>query len=110
MRKTTLTFTILFSLILSISIMGCSSPPDAEMEGAEAEITKAIQAGADEFSPKLLDRARRYYSEAKIAYDAGDFKEAMNKAELTRMTAEKAIKNSDRMSGHVPGQVSDDEE
>jgi len=92
---TALTLVMCAGLVLS----ACDGPPDESIMDAEDAIKKAAAAGADADSPKLLDQARSLMQEAKMLREQGHDKDARKKADLAIIRAEKAEKNSLRLSG-----------
>ena len=90
---------LFFALICGFMLGACGSPPEALIMDAEDAIKAATNAGADEYSPKLLDRARAYLQDAKMLSEQGKYKEATRKAENAIIQAKKAEKNSLAMSG-----------
>ncbi|NQT34037.1 DUF4398 domain-containing protein [bacterium] len=102
---------LLLALLCGFLVTACSSPPDDAIMDAEDAIKAAISAGADDDSPKLLDRSRRYLQEAKMLSEQGNYKEARKKAASSVIQANKAKKNAERLSGvEVPSEAAPVEE
>ena len=89
---------LLLISIVSSSLISCKSPPEDEIMVAEDAIKSASAAGADEFSPRLFDKAQVYLQEAKMLNEHGKFDEARKKAEFAIIRAEKAEKNARRLT------------
>ena len=84
--------------IAAFSFISCSSPPEDEIMAAEAAVKAALAAGADEFSPRLFDKAQSFLQEAKMLNEQGDYAGAKKKAEYALIRAEKSEKNADRLN------------
>jgi len=87
---------IFFAVILMLS--SCSQPPDEEIMAAEDAIKAAIDAGADELSPNMLNKARNLLQDAKMLNEQGKYSDARKKAEFAVIRAGKAQKNAERLS------------
>lgn len=98
MKLSGISSVILIAVIFGVMLSACTSPPDEEIMAAEDAIKRAVAAGADEDSPRLLDKARTLLQEAKMLNEQGDFKEARDKASYSVIQAKKAEKNSTRIA------------
>ena len=89
------------ALLLAISFSGvissCSESADEYIAAAETAINDAIEIGADIDSPRLLDKARVAFQEAKSLNEKGQVKQAIKKAETAELQANKAAKNAMRL-------------
>jgi len=83
--------------ITSITFIACSNAPDEIIMTAEAAVDAAAEAGADEYSPKLFNKAEILLQEAKMLNEKGDHDGAKKKAEFAIIRAEKAEKNANRL-------------
>ena len=81
----------------TIAFIACAGPPDELIMTAEAAVNHASAAGADEFSPKLFNKAEALLQEAKMLNEKGDYEAAKKKAEFAIIRAEKAEKNANRL-------------
>ena len=98
MKKILLFLPVLFiALSLTSLVTSCAQPPEAEIMAAEDAIKSALNAGADDGSPRLLEKAQKLLQEAKMLSEKGDYKGAIQKAEYARGRAEKAEKNTLRL-------------
>ena len=91
----------LLALLCGFLVTACEGPPDESIMNAEAAIKAAINAGADDDSPKLLDKSRRFLQEAKMLNEQGKYNDARKKAASAVIQANKAKKNSERLAGAV---------
>ncbi|MBM3328390.1 MAG: DUF4398 domain-containing protein [Calditrichaeota bacterium] len=85
--------------LVAFGAIGCSEPPDDAIMKAEDAIKKAVEAGAEEASPRLLGKARTALSEARALADQGHNSDARKKAELAVIQAEQAERNAIRTGG-----------
>ncbi len=98
MKKFTTVFLfLLLAVSLSLVVSSCGKPADTEIMAAEDAINNAAAAGAEDNSPKLLEKARALVQEAKALNEQGKYNEARKKADTALMRAEKAQKNSERI-------------
>ena len=98
MKKTLLLLpVILLALVFSLALTSCDEPPEEEIITAEDAIKKALEYGADEASPRLLEKAQKLMQEAKMLNEQGKFKEARQKAEFAKIRADKAVMNAERL-------------
>ena len=91
---------LVLSMVISITsgaLISCSSPPDELLMTAEDAVNSASAAGADEFSPKIFDKAQSLLQEAKMLNEQGDYEGAKKKAEYAIIRAEMAEKNANRL-------------
>ncbi len=95
----------LLALLCGFLVTACEDSPDEAIMDAEDAIKAAINAGADDDSPKLLDKSRRFLQEAKMLNEQGKYKDARKKAESSVIQANKAQKNAERLSGAVAPSV-----
>lgn len=88
---------LLLAFVISLVVSSCAEPPDVEIMAAEDAIKNAINANAEDLSPRLLNKAQKLLQEAKMLNEQGKFAEAKKKAQYAILRAEKAVKNSDRL-------------
>ncbi len=88
----------LAAFFCTILLSACDSPPEEELAAAEDVLKQARDAGAEEYSPKLYDKARDLLREAKMLNDQGQYKEAKKKAEYAELRANQALKNAKNMA------------
>ena len=98
MRLRYILLTLFFLSTCGFLLTACEGPPDDAVFDAEDAIKKAIEAGAEDGSPKLLDDARTHLQDAKMFREQGKYKEARDKAEIAVIRAEKAEKNANRLA------------
>lgn len=87
----------LFAFLLSIGLSACSQPPEEEIMAAEDAFKAAVNAGAEETSPKLLNKAQTLLQEAKMLSEQGHYSQARKKAEFALLRADQAKKNAERL-------------
>ncbi len=93
----------ILSLFLMVFCFGflftaCEGPPDDAIMDAEDAIKAAIEAGAEDSSPKLLEKAQVRLQDAKMFSEQGRYKEASKKAESSVVMAQSAMKNAQRIA------------
>jgi len=91
-------FFLLLAVAGSMLLAACSKPADDAVMTAEDAIKAAVAAGAEDSSPKLLEKAQNLLQEAKMLNEQGQHPEARKKAEYAVMRAHEAEKNATRMS------------
>ncbi len=89
---------LLVAFSASIMFSACEKTADDQIIAAEDAIKSAINAGADESSPKLLGKARTKVQEAKMLNEQGDYNQAHKKAYSALLNAQGAEKNATRLS------------
>ncbi len=102
---------LLFAVSVSMFVSSCGKPADSEIMTAEDAIQAAVTAGAEDNSPKLLEKARSLLQEAKMLNEQGKYSEARKKAETATLRAEKAQKNSEHLGStpKAPGAVPEEQ-
>lgn len=85
---------------VAVWLVGCGKPPEEQIMAAEDSIKAAVAAGAEEMSPKLLEKARTYLQDAKMLTEQGHYGEARKKAEFAAMRAGEARRNAAKLGGH----------
>ena len=93
----------ILSLFLMVFCFGflftaCEGPPDDAIMDAEDAIKAAIEAGAEDSSPKLLEKAQVRLQDAKMFSEQGRYKEARKKAESSVVMSQSAMKNAQRIA------------
>jgi hypothetical protein len=86
-------------LAFGLTLSACSKPADDVIQAAEDALKKAQEAGADNASPRLYEKAKDLIAEAKRANEAGNYSDARKKAEFAQMRAEQAGKNAEKLGG-----------
>ncbi|MBM3325520.1 MAG: DUF4398 domain-containing protein [Calditrichaeota bacterium] len=86
-------------LALVNGLAGCAQPPDDAIAKAEEALKHAVEAGADEASPRIMGKARTSLSEAKSLTDQGHYAEARKKAENAELQFNQARKNAEKTGG-----------
>jgi len=89
---------LLVAFSASMIFSACTKTADDQILAAEDAIKSAINAGADESSPKLLSKANTMLQEAKMLNENGDYKEANKKAYSALLKAQSAEKNATRLN------------
>ena len=67
-------------LAMMIAVVGCGSPPQAELDAAQAALDTAKTAGADVYAPEAYNRASNTLSDAKAKVDDSDYETAKSLA------------------------------
>ncbi len=89
---------LLMAVSCCLLLTACGKPPEAKIMAAEDAIKRAMEAGAEDSSPKLFDKARGFLQEAKMLSEQGNYSEASKKAEFAIMRADQAFKNATRLA------------
>lgn len=97
---------LLFSLILSLMLLGCVNfpPPIQEYTLADAAIKAAKAVQAVRYSPGYWHQAEEFYRQAQILYREREFEQAKDLFNQARSAAEKA-ENSARLLKQKNGDV-----
>ncbi|MDP8241098.1 MAG: DUF4398 domain-containing protein [Candidatus Hatepunaea meridiana] len=93
---------ILVAFVASLLFSACEGPPDDAVMDAEDAIKAAVASGAEDLSPKLLDKAQKLLQEAKMLSEQGRYKDAFKQAQFCIVRAKSAKKNAERLGGGAP--------
>jgi len=87
-------FRLLLALLVGVSVasMACGSPPENEMQQAQAAVDAARSAGADQYAHDEFTAAQDALARARAAVADRDYRLALNNALDSRERAENAVK------------------
>ena len=77
-------------LAFVVAVVSCGSPPEAELEAAEAALESARGAGAEAYAADAYDRAKNTLSDARAKVEQGDYDAAKTAAIQAKEQADQA--------------------
>lgn len=77
-------------LAFVVAVVGCGSPPQAELDAAQAALDAARQAGAETYAADAYNKAKNTLADARAKSEAGDYEEAKTAAVSAKSQADQA--------------------
>ncbi|MBS13160.1 MAG: hypothetical protein CME19_16320 [Gemmatimonadetes bacterium] len=77
-------------LAFVVAVVGCGSPPQVELDAAQAALDSARQAGADTYAADAYNRAKNTLADAKAKSEQGNYEEAKTAAVQAKDQADQA--------------------
>ncbi len=77
-------------LTLVVAVVSCGSPPQAELDAAQAALDSARQAGAEAYAADAYNRAKNTLADARAKSEQSDYEEAKTAAVQAKDQADQA--------------------
>lgn len=77
-------------LAFVVTLVSCGSPPQAELDAAQAALDSARQAGAEEYAADAYNRAKNTLADARAKSESGDYDAAKTTAVQAKDQADQA--------------------